>query len=220
MPTRFFAVLCTLAVAACASACAASTGGASRSSTAQTSSATSPAGSRVLSYEGIALEPGPPLGSAATTQTSRVDGISCGPSEQLAYHIHVHLTVFDNGHPYALPAGVGIPGSVTEQSSQGPLAVGGQCIYWLHTHASDGVIHIESPVRRLYTLGEFFDLWNQPLSSDRVASLRGHVTAFVNGEIWKGSLRDIPLYPHTLIQFSLGAPPASLISVDWSQTNL
>ena len=29
---------------------------------------------------------------------------------------------------------------------------------WLHTHAADGIVHIESPVDRTYTLGNFFDV--------------------------------------------------------------
>ena len=47
---------------------------------------------------------------------------------------------------------------------------GGQCIYWLHTHAPDGVIHVESPTERIYTLGDFFDEWHQPLSANRVGA--------------------------------------------------
>ena len=57
------------------------------------------------------LEQGAPIGSTSTTGTGRVNGISCGPTEQLAYHIHAHLLVNVNGSPRALPGGVGIPGS-------------------------------------------------------------------------------------------------------------
>ncbi|HEY3727531.1 MAG TPA: hypothetical protein VGL51_10180 [Solirubrobacteraceae bacterium] len=166
------------------------------------------------------LEQGAPIGSASTTGTAKVNGISCGPTEQLAYHIHAHLVVFRNGAMRALPGGIGIPGSTVQQSSEGPVAAGGQCIYWLHTHTSDGVIHIESPTQRIYTLGDFFDEWRQPLSSDRVADVHGKITAFVNGKRWTHSLRGIPLIPHEDIQFDVGEPAPPLVDINWSQTGL
>ena len=69
--------------------------------------------------------------------------------------------------------GIGIPGSEVQQTSEGPVAVGGKCIYWLHTHAPDGVIHIESPFERVYTLGNLFDIWHQPLSKRQVGDAKG-----------------------------------------------
>jgi hypothetical protein len=128
--------------------------------------------------------------------------------------------VFSGGRLYSLPAGIGIPGSTVQETTRGPLAAGGQCIYWLHTHTSDGVIHVESPLSRVYTLGNFFDEWHQPLSADRVADLRGHITAFVNGRVWTRSPRDIPLLPHELIQFDIGQPTPPLGMISWSGTGL
>lgn len=37
---------------------------------------------------------------------------------------------------------------------QGPFIASGTCFYWLHTHAADGIIHVESPVHRVFTLGK------------------------------------------------------------------
>jgi hypothetical protein len=51
-------------------------------------------------------------------------------------------------------------------------------LYWLHTHAADGIIHIESPIRRIYTLGDFFDVWGEQLGPNQVGTLRGPVVAF------------------------------------------
>jgi hypothetical protein len=168
----------------------------------------------------VPLEQGAPIGSTSTTGTGPVHGISCGPTEQLAYHIHARLVVFDKGAMRSLPGGIGIPGSTTRQTAQGPVAAGGQCIYWLHTHTSDGVIHIESPTRRVYTLGDFFDEWRQPLSADQVASVHGKVTAFVNGKPWRRSPRAIPVIPHEDIQFNVGEPAPPLVTINWSQTEL
>jgi len=77
---------------------------------------------------------------------------------------------------------------------------------WLHTHAADGVIHTESPVKRTYTLGEFFDIWGQPLNRHRVGPAHGPVTALFNGRIFTGNPRRIPLLPHAQIQLEVGRP--------------
>ncbi len=166
------------------------------------------------------IEQGADLASPSTTGTATVNGITCGPSEQLAYHIHAHLAVYANGAPRALPGGIGIPGSTVVNSTAGPVASGGQCIYWLHTHAPDGVIHIESPTVRVYNLGDFFDEWRQPLSSGSVAGATGPVTAIVNGKPWTASPRAIPLLPHAVIQLDVGSPKVPFQPVSWTGTQL
>jgi hypothetical protein len=200
-----------------------SSGSASSSSAgtaAGTASATTSGSAPQIGFEGVPLEQGSPLAPADTTGTAPVDGISCAPLEQLAYHIHAHLAVFDDGTLDQLPAGVGIPGSVAQPTNQGPIAAGGRCYYWLHTHTTDGVIHVESPTKRIYTLGNFFDEWHQPLDSSHVGHLHGAITAFVNGKRWTKSPRDIPLLPHEDIQFDIGEPTPPIMTINWSQTRL
>jgi hypothetical protein len=144
-------------------------------------------------------------GSLAPGQS--VDGISCAPLEQLAFHIHAHLTVFVDGAPRRIPYGIGIaPPLQVESTPQGPFAGAGACFSWLHTHAADGIIHIESPSERVYTLGDFFDVWGQALGPTVVASARGHVTALVNGRPYEGNPRSIPLFSHAQIQLDVGRP--------------
>jgi hypothetical protein len=210
-------------VSGCGSSSSSSSSASSKSSTSATSTptgATTTSTPQQLSFESVPIEQGPAIAPASTTQTGPVDGIMCGPTEQLAYHIHAHLAVYVGGQPRSLPGGIGIPGSQVQQSSQGPVAVGGQCIYWLHTHAPDGVIHIESPTRRIYTLGEFFDEWHQPLSATQIGTVHGTSTWLVDGKPWTKNPRAIPLLPHAVIQANVGQPPAPFKSVDWSQTGL
>lgn len=171
--------------------------------------------------EGMPLEKGSPLAPASTTAPGlTVDGIDCAPIEQLAYHIHAHLQVFINGQPRSLPGGIGMVGAVAEQTPYGPFYGAVQCYYWLHTHAYDGVIHIESPTLKLYTLGQFFDEWGQPLSSDQVASAKGKVTAYFNGKLWTKSPRAMPLLPHAAIQLDVGSPEVPFVPVSWAGTKL
>jgi hypothetical protein len=224
------ALLCALSLAACGSSNSSSSSGASTgttsaastgtSSAAGTATSTSSASQPTVGFEGVPLQTGPPVAPASTTGTGKVNGITCGPSEQLVYHIHAHLAVFKSGQAYTLPAGVGIPGSHAVNTNQGPIASGGSCIYWLHTHTTDGVIHIESPTKAIYTLGDFFDEWHQPLSKSQVGTLSGPVAAFVNGKPWKKDPRAIPLLPHADIQLEIGQPAPPIVKVDWSQTQL
>jgi hypothetical protein len=149
-----------------------------------------------------------------------VDGIQCAPVEQLAYHIHAHLQVYVNGQSRALPGAIGMLGPVAQQTAYGPFYGAQQCIYWLHTHASDGVIHIESPTKRIYTLGNFFDEWHQPLGRTQIAGDKGKVTAFLNGKAWKRDPRTIPLLPHASIQLDVGSPTVPARIVSFAGTNL
>jgi len=138
-------------------------------------------------------------------QGQTVDGISCDTSEQVVYHIHAHLAVYTNGRPRIIPEGIGIvPPTQVVQTSAGPFVVAGTCFYWLHSHTVDGIIHVESPSQRVYTLGNYFDIWNQPLNSTQVGPAHGQVTAYVDGQPFTGDPRSIPLNPHTLIQLDVG----------------
>jgi hypothetical protein len=77
---------------------------------------------------------------------------------------------------------------------------------WLHTHSADGIIHTESPVRRTYTLGDFFDIWGQQLARNQVGPAHGPVTALFNGRVFTGNPRQIPLLAHAQIQLEVGRP--------------
>jgi hypothetical protein len=217
-------VIGALLLAGCGSSSSSSTtqkpSGSGGSTTATGTSTTSSTPTQAqLGFEGIPIQTGQEIAPASTTQTGTINGIQCGSKEQLAYHIHAHLTVYDNGQARSIPGGIGIPGSQVVQTTQGPVASGGQCIYWLHTHAPDGVIHIESPTQRIYTLGDFFDEWHQPLSDTQVGQVKGKITALVDGKPWTKSLREIPLNSHAVVQLNVGSP-VPFASVNWSGTGL
>ncbi|HEY0938097.1 MAG TPA: hypothetical protein VGD91_30680, partial [Trebonia sp.] len=158
--------------------------------------------------------------TSAATAGQAVDGISCQTSEQTVFHIHTHLTIFVNGQPRQVPAGIGIPGAVATQTQAGAFVNSGSCFYWLHTHAADGIIHIESPVQRTYTLGEFFDEWGQPLGPAQAGPARGKVTVIVNGKVFPGNPRNAPLGSHENLQVEVGAPLVMPETINWSPTGL
>jgi Zinc-finger of C2H2 type len=131
-----------------------------------------------------------------------IDGVQCSSFEQLVFHIHSHLDIFINGKPFTIPAQIGI--------------IPGKCFYWLHTHDESGVIHIESPVNRNYTLGQFFDIWNQKLNNsqllDNVANGKNTLTVYLNGnKVPSGTnYRGIKLGSHDEIAIVYGTPPSTI----------
>ena len=132
-----------------------------------------------------------------------VDGIEGSSREMLKVHVHAHLALFNKGQQIAIPYGIGIVKPF--QVNNGFVGMG-QGIYWLHTHDATGIIHVESPDDRTYTLGNFFNIWGQTLTSGNVAGLKGLVHAFVDGKAYSGNPRNIVLGAHTQITLEVAAP--------------
>ncbi|HWF75420.1 MAG TPA: hypothetical protein VG186_18880 [Solirubrobacteraceae bacterium] len=164
--------------------------------------------------EGVPIPAAPELAGTASGATgATVDQIGCLSQEQIAFHIHAHLTIFVNGTPRQIPYAIGITQPKPQSTPQGTFIGGGNCFYWLHTHAADGIVHIESPVQRTYTLGNFFDVWGQPLGPRQVGSAKGPVTAIYNGKLYDGNPRDIPLTAHAQIQLEVGRPLVAPVAI-------
>jgi len=139
-----------------------------------------------------------PSGTPINTQVNHpVDNVSCQGNEQLAFHIHAHLTIYINGSPVQVAQGVGI---AEDQS----------CLYWLHTHDSTGVIHIESPnPGAVYTLGTFIHLWGEQFPDLQYPSqldLTDGWVVYVNGKQYTGDFHKIPLTAHELITMAYNSP--------------
>jgi hypothetical protein len=133
-----------------------------------------------------------------------VDGLVCAAGMSEAYHVHAHLAIINNGQWLAMPKNVGILS---------------QCNYEMHTHDQTGIIHIETPSVKNFTLGQFFDIWGQTLSRTNVAGVTGTVVAYINdnGDVrrYEGELRDIPLTSHRDITLQIGTPVSSLATYNW-----
>jgi hypothetical protein len=119
------------------------------------------------------------------------------------------LQLYDRGRRVTVPADIGISQAAN-------------CLYWLHTHDTDGFIHIESPVKRTFTLGEFFDIWGPDLSWTKAASMSaphgGRLSIWVDGNRWHGSdPRAIVLHDRETIVIQNGPPFAKAVHPDWSK---
>jgi len=153
-----------------------------------------------------------------------VDGVQCQASESVVYHIHIALTLYDHGKPAMVPQYVGIPfsKSINEaaQDPQNPNV----CLYWLHTHDPSGIVHIESPTQKLYTLGQFLDVWRNTAATDATGGYQNQVSvdgsfpkalqaanprdihAYVGGKPISTPYWTITFTPHKLVTLEIGAP--------------
>ena len=134
-----------------------------------------------------------PISVKVSGQT--IDGIRCEPSTHLVVHVHAHLAIFVNGSPCRVPKNIGILAA----------AGGGSCSYWLHSHDDDGIMHVESPVLRSFTLGNYFDIWGIALDSMHVGPVGGTVIVYLNGQRYAGDVRNIPLDAHNRVQLDVNA---------------
>jgi hypothetical protein len=127
-----------------------------------------------------------------------ISGIECDRAEQLNFHVHSHLGIFVNGVEQQIPSDVGILSSPS-------------CLYWLHTHSDDGLIHVEAPEAGEYTVGQFLDVWQQTNSTvffDSVSNMPA--TAYVDGEEFQGDYRSVPLESLKQIVLVYGTPPEDI----------
>lgn len=133
----------------------------------------------------------------ANASGQTIDGISCDAQEGQRIHIHQRLLILDHGKAVSIPANVGQPANV-------------RCIYWLHTHTPDGIIHIEAPKDRSFTLGDFFRVWGQPLGRTVAATARARkgrtLKVWVNGKAFSGDPATIALTAHEDIVIEAGPP--------------
>jgi hypothetical protein len=161
-----------------------------------------------LGPEGVPIPHAGPLAAPRLLANGQqIDGITCQTGEQVLFHIHAHLTIVVHGARRRVPAGIGIaPPYEVEQTGSGAFIAGATCFMWLHTHSADGIIHTESPIKRTYTLGDFFDIWGEPLSRQGVGPAHGPVTALFDGKLFTGNPRQIPLLAHAQIQLEVGKP--------------
>jgi len=131
-----------------------------------------------------------------------ISGISCDSMEQNGYHIHVHFRIYINGKELTIPTGIGVP-------------TDGSCLYWMHTHTDDGIIHIEAP-QKLHNLAldDFMTVWQEgfaTLNFPQEMLQPSGWQIFVNGKPFNGVVKsplltEVALQPHDAITMEYGSP--------------
>jgi hypothetical protein len=138
-------------------------------------------------------------GGRSTTPGS---AIPCDLLEHTTVHYHLAVQIIEGSSEVPIPTDVGRPGG---------------CYYWLHMHAgSPGIIHVEAPDTRVFTLGDFFDVWatskKQPIRLDSrhvgAITLNSNqaLVVFVDGVRSNQDPRAISLVEHRVIQLEITPP--------------
>lgn len=127
------------------------------------------------------------------TNFAAIDDIPCETQEYTTFHIHAHMDIFVNGQHVGVPAQIGLKTT---------------CLYWLHTHTSDGIIHIESPKERDFTVGEFIDIWKA--TNTGFPTISNGPEIFVNGNLVSTSMSDTIMHAHDEIVLAYGNVPQSM----------
>ncbi|MBV8636522.1 MAG: hypothetical protein JO322_00415 [Candidatus Eremiobacteraeota bacterium] len=111
-----------------------------------------------------------------------VDGYGCGSMADNSYHVHAWLGILVNGVFQQVPPGIGMvnPGAPT-RGFYGHAS----CFYNIHTHDSDGYIHMEVLSTThlsgtVFTLGNVLDMWGEQISPQNFGEYSGPVRVFVN----------------------------------------
>lgn len=124
-------------------------------------------------------------------------GLPALSREGTLLHTHQHLDVFVHGRHVTVPAGIGID-------------VAGGFISPIHTHDATGIVHVESPDVRTFTLGELFGVWGVRLSKQCLGGYcaRGpdRLRVYVGGRPFTGDPGVLPLAPHAEIVVAFGTP--------------
>jgi hypothetical protein len=141
----------------------------------------------------------------------RAASLRCDTTPQLAVHYHAHLDLFYAGRVVPVPGQVGVVQA---------------CRYWLHTYSADGVVHVQGPAAvasRQFTMGDFFWVWGQPLSSRQVATLkvgRGQqLKAWLDGRPYAGDVAGMVLHPRDEVVLEVGPPFVPPPRFDWSSAS-
>jgi hypothetical protein len=108
--------------------------------------------------------------AAVTKKTTREIALTCTTDMATQFHIHPSLVVVVDGKTQQIPTGIGVQPT---------------CMTSLHTHDATGLIHIEAPEKRDFTLGDFFAAWKQPFNQSEILGYKTDAThrirVLVNG---------------------------------------
>ena len=111
----------------------------------------------------------------------------CGGGRDSVHYAHVE--VFDHGRVVLIPAGLGVDGvrdgAYVSGRHHGPL----------FTEEPTGLVGVRRPG---VTLGDLYAVWGRRL---------GHPLVHVNGRVWRGGARRVPLGRHDQIVVQEGYAP-------------
>lgn len=134
-----------------------------------------------------------------------VDGVNCLASG--AWHKHALISIYKDGKRLGFPGGIG-----REHA-------GCYHAYEMHTHDVTGIVHMESDLPKNFKLGQWFSLWQLPLSRDNVGGLPGPVRFYIidKGVItrYDGNPYDIAMLPNREVLIVTGFALSVVPKYQW-----
>ncbi|UUZ48784.1 hypothetical protein LP420_39995 [Massilia sp. B-10] len=134
-----------------------------------------------------------------------VDGVNCLINGN--YHKHALISIYKDGKRLGFPDGIG------------RMHAGCYHAYEMHVHDVTGIIHMEANVPKQFKLGQWFSLWNLPLSCDGTAGLSGPVRFYIieNATIrrYDGDPYLIDLLPHREVLIVTGSLMTMVPKYQW-----
>ncbi len=123
-------------------------------------------------------------------------GLSQLTEEGTVLHIHQHLDVWRNGEQVVVPPGIGIydDSFITE----------------VHSHDESGIVHVESPTKKTFTLGQLFGEWGIKLTPHCLGSTCTGVSWWVDGVKQTSDPSALALKEHQVIVVSVGKQPPTV----------
>ncbi len=88
------------------------------------------------------------------------------------FHIHPEISIIIDGVEQEIPPNIGV-----KQNSMTAI----------HTHEGGGLIHVEAPIKKDFTIGDFFAVWGKTFTRDQildsVVDTSYEITVIVNGVV-------------------------------------
>jgi hypothetical protein len=138
---------------------------------------------------------------------------SCIVNQPQSGAFTAHLSILLNNEAQAIPTQLGAV----------PQPEGGHCFYTIHDHDGSGRIHVTpGAAGGTFTLGQLFQVWDQPLTNTNVAGITGlPIEIFVtdNGTVTKVEEADwtnIELKSHREITIGVGTSVAEIPNYTWT----
>lgn len=149
------------------------------------------------------IQKAPPWGPNNASLPSRLASLGLDQlgAEGQVIHVHQYLYLYVNGKRVTVPPQIGIYAN--------------EWLTQLHTHIGEpNIIHVESPTKRDYSLGEFFGVWGVKLTKDCVGRYCGvgKLHWWLDGKPQTGDPGSLVLKNHEVITIAYGKPPAKIPS--------
>jgi hypothetical protein len=145
------------------------------------------------------------------TDGSAIGSFNCVVNPPDTYSVRAHLSILVNNELQSVPRYVGAaPSGLTH------------CFYPIHTDDASGRIHVVSAAAGTFTLGQFFQIWGQPLTNSNIAGVSGlpievYITdGTTSTKVEEADWTNIELKDHRLITIELGTPLTEIPNFTWT----